>query len=87
MGLALLGAIMMAGTLSLTGIVHAQGELWYIVPQFLGFILFIIAGFAEANRTPFDLPEADAELSPATRPSTAECASARSCSPSTSRCS
>jgi NADH-quinone oxidoreductase subunit H len=62
MGLALLGAIMMAGTLSLTEIVHAQGELWYIVPQFLGFILFMIAGFAEANRAPFDLPEADAEL-------------------------
>jgi NADH-quinone oxidoreductase subunit H len=52
----------MAGTLSLTEIVVAQGELWYIVPQFLGFLLFMIAGFAEANRAPFDLPEADAEL-------------------------
>ena len=62
MGLALLGAIMMAGSLSLTSIVVAQDELWYIVPQFLGFLLFMIAGFAEANRAPFDLPEADAEL-------------------------
>jgi NADH-quinone oxidoreductase subunit H len=62
MGLALLGAIMMAGTLSMTQMVHAQGELWYIVPQFLGFLIFMIAGFAEANRAPFDLPEADAEL-------------------------
>ena len=62
MGLALLGAIMMAGTLSLTAIVEAQDELWYIVPQALGFLLFMIAGFAEANRAPFDLPEADAEL-------------------------
>ena len=62
MGLALLGAIMMAGTLSLTEIVHAQGEIWYIVPQVLGFVIFMIAGFAEANRAPFDLPEADAEL-------------------------
>jgi NADH-quinone oxidoreductase subunit H len=62
MGLALLGAIMMAGTLSLTEMVHAQGELWYVVPQFLGFLIFMIAGFAEANRAPFDLPEADAEL-------------------------
>ena len=62
MGLALLGAIMMAGTLSLTGIVDAQGEIWYIVPQIVGFLIFMIAGFAEANRAPFDLPEADAEL-------------------------
>ena len=62
MGLALLGAIMMAGTLSLTGVVEAQGELWYIVPQFVGFLIFMVAGFAEANRAPFDLPEADAEL-------------------------
>src|SRR5687768_16009227 len=62
MGLALLGAIMMAGTLSLVGIVEQQHEVWYIVPQFLGFLIFLCAGFAEANRTPFDLPEADAEL-------------------------
>ena len=62
MGLALLGAIMMAGTLSLPGIVEAQDEVWYIVPQILGFLIFMVAGFAEANRAPFDLPEADAEL-------------------------
>jgi NADH-quinone oxidoreductase subunit H len=62
MALALLGAIMMAGTLSLTEVVHAQGEVWYIVPQAVGFLIFMVAGFAEANRAPFDLPEADAEL-------------------------
>ena len=62
MGLSLFGAIMMAGSLSLVSIVHAQGEVWYIVPQFLGFIIFMVAGFAETNRAPFDLPEADAEL-------------------------
>ena len=62
MALALLGAIMMAGTLSLTEIVHAQDEVWYIVPQFVGFLTFMVAGFAEASRAPFDLPEADAEL-------------------------
>ena len=62
MGLALLGAIMMAGTLSLPGIVEAQDQVWYVIPQFAGFIVFMIAGFAEANRAPFDLPEADAEL-------------------------
>src|SRR5919198_1521894 len=62
MGLALLGAIMMAGSLSLTQVVDAQGSLWYVIPQFVGFLIFIVAGFAEANRAPFDLPEADAEL-------------------------
>jgi NADH-quinone oxidoreductase subunit H len=62
MGLSLLGAIMMAGSLSLVDIVHAQGDVWYIVPQFVGFIIFMVAGFAETNRAPFDLPEADAEL-------------------------
>jgi NADH-quinone oxidoreductase subunit H len=62
MGLALLGAIMMAGSLSLVDIVRAQGEIWYIVPQLVGFLIFMVAGFAETNRAPFDLPEADAEL-------------------------
>ena len=62
MGLALLGAIMMAGSLSLVAIVEAQDEVWFIVPQFVGFLIFMVAGFAETNRAPFDLPEADAEL-------------------------
>ncbi len=62
MGLALLGVIMMSGSLSLTSIVYAQDGIWYVIPQFVGFIVFLIAGFAEANRAPFDLPEADAEL-------------------------
>jgi NADH-quinone oxidoreductase subunit H len=62
MGLALLGAIMMAGSLSLVSIVEAQNQVWYIIPQFVGFLVFLVAGFAETNRAPFDLPEADAEL-------------------------
>jgi NADH-quinone oxidoreductase subunit H len=62
MGLALLGAVMMAGSLSLVDMVHAQGDVWYVVPQVVGFLVFMLAGFAETNRTPFDLPEADAEL-------------------------
>jgi NADH-quinone oxidoreductase subunit H len=62
MGLALLGAVMMAGSLSLVSIVEAQGEVWYAVPQLVGFLIFMVAGFAETNRAPFDLPEADAEL-------------------------
>jgi NADH-quinone oxidoreductase subunit H len=62
MGLALLGVIMMAGSLSLVAIVHAQDEVWFIGPQIVGFLIFMVAGFAETNRAPFDLPEADAEL-------------------------
>ncbi|HWW90035.1 MAG TPA: NADH-quinone oxidoreductase subunit NuoH [Solirubrobacteraceae bacterium] len=61
-GLALLGVVFTAQTLSLTGIVRAQGGMWYIVPQFVGFVIFLVAGFAETNRAPFDLTEADAEL-------------------------
>jgi len=61
-GLALVGVIFTAQTLSLTGIVHAQGGMWYIVPQFAGFLIFLTASFAETNRAPFDLTEADAEL-------------------------
>ena len=61
-GLSLIGVIMMAGTLSLTGIVEAQASLWYFIPQFFGFVIFLVAGFAESNRPPFDLAEADAEL-------------------------
>ncbi|HMU27282.1 MAG TPA: NADH-quinone oxidoreductase subunit NuoH [Solirubrobacterales bacterium] len=62
MGLSLLGVVMMAGSLSLVDIVKAQGEIWYVVPQFVGFLIFLVGGFAETNRPPFDLPEADAEL-------------------------
>jgi NADH-quinone oxidoreductase subunit H len=61
-GLSLVGVIMMAGSLSLTEIVNAQSHLPYIIPQFVGFIVFLVASFAETNRPPFDLTEADAEL-------------------------
>ncbi len=61
-GLALVGVIITAGTLSLTGIVHAQEGMWYFIPQFVGFLVFMTASFAETNRAPFDLVEADAEL-------------------------
>jgi NADH-quinone oxidoreductase subunit H len=62
LGLSLLGVAMTAGSLSLTEIVEAQGNIWFIVPQFVGFLIFMIAGFAESARAPFDLPEADAEI-------------------------
>jgi NADH-quinone oxidoreductase subunit H len=61
-GLALVGVIISAQTLSLTGIVLAQKGMWYVVPQAFGFLIFLVAGFAETNRAPFDLTEADAEL-------------------------
>jgi NADH-quinone oxidoreductase subunit H len=61
-GLALVGVVMSAQTLSLTGIVHAQAGMWYVVPQLVGFLIFMVASFAETNRAPFDLVEADAEL-------------------------
>jgi NADH-quinone oxidoreductase subunit H len=61
-GLALVGVLITAGTLSLTQIVHAQAGMWYIVPQLAGFLIFMVAAFAETNRAPFDLAEADAEL-------------------------
>jgi NADH-quinone oxidoreductase subunit H len=61
-GLSLVGVIMTAGTLSLVGIVEGQAGMWYIVPQIVGFIVFLVATLAETNRPPFDLAEADAEL-------------------------
>lgn len=62
-GLSLVGVIMMVGSLSLVDIVQWQEtNFWMIGPQFVGFIIFMVAGFAESNRAPFDLPEADAEL-------------------------
>jgi NADH-quinone oxidoreductase subunit H len=61
-GLALVGVIITSGTLSLTGIVHAQEGMWFFIPQFAGFLIFMTASFAETNRAPFDLVEADAEL-------------------------
>jgi NADH-quinone oxidoreductase subunit H len=62
LGLSLLGVIITAGSLSLVDIVEAQSGMWYVVPQIVGFFIFLIAGFAETNRPPFDLPEADAEI-------------------------
>ncbi len=64
LGLALSGTLMWAGTLSLVGIVHSQLDqhIWFIFAQPLGFVLYLIAGVAEVNRAPFDLPEAEQEL-------------------------
>jgi NADH-quinone oxidoreductase subunit H len=63
LALTVLGVILMAGSLSLTDIVaEQQRNLWFVVPQFVGFLTFFVAGVAETNRAPFDLPEAEQEL-------------------------
>ncbi|MBI1811512.1 MAG: NADH-quinone oxidoreductase subunit NuoH [Nitrospirae bacterium] len=65
MGLSLVGVMMMAGSLNLSDIVRAQHQYptgMFAIPQFLGFFVFIVAAFAETNRLPFDLPEAESEL-------------------------
>jgi NADH-quinone oxidoreductase subunit H len=62
MGLSLMGVVMLAGTFSLREIVEAQRDTWFIVPQFLGFLIFLMAGVAETHRLPFDIPEAESEI-------------------------
>jgi NADH-quinone oxidoreductase subunit H len=62
MGLSLMGVVVLAGSFNLSDIVRAQRKLWFVIPQFLGFLLFLIAGIAETRRLPFDLPEAESEL-------------------------
>ena len=62
LGLSLLGVVMTAGSMSLVTIVEQQDGIWFIVPQFVGFCIFMVAGFAETARAPFDLPEGDAEI-------------------------
>jgi len=60
--MSVVGVIMAAGSLNLKEIVAAQADMWFIVPQFLGFLVFLVASVSELNRTPFDLPEAESEL-------------------------
>src|SRR5213594_4118059 len=64
MGLSIIGALMFARTLSLSGIVGAQASnsIWFVLYQPIGFVIFVISGIAENNRAPFDLPEAESEL-------------------------
>lgn len=63
LGMSIIGVVLLAGSLNLNDIVQAQhGGMWYVIPQILGFIVFLVASTAELNRTPFDLPEAESEL-------------------------
>ena len=62
MGLSLMGVVIMAGSFNVTDIVLAQENVWFFIPQFLGFVIFFIAGIAETHRLPLDIPEAESEL-------------------------
>jgi len=62
MGLSLMGVVAMTGSLRLGDIVAAQRGMWFVVPQALGFVVFMVAGVAATHRLPFDLPEAESEL-------------------------
>ncbi len=62
MGLSLMGVVALTGSFGVGEIVEAQRHLWFIIPQFAGFLIFFIAGVAETHRLPFDLPESENEL-------------------------
>lgn len=62
MGLSLMGVVMLTGSFSLVDIVTKQQDGWFIISQFFGFVVFLVAGIAESHRLPFDLPEAEHEL-------------------------
>lgn len=62
MGISILGIIAWTGSLRLEDIIEAQQNYWFVFPQFLGFIVFLAAVFAETNRLPFDMPEAEPEI-------------------------
>ncbi|HCC69122.1 MAG TPA: NADH-quinone oxidoreductase subunit NuoH [Nitrospiraceae bacterium] len=65
LGLSLVGVMLMAGSMNLNEVVKAQQQYWhgmYLIPQFIGYFVFLVSAFAETNRAPFDLPEAESEL-------------------------
>ncbi len=62
MGISLLGVVALSGSFNLREIVEDQADTWYVVPQFIGFVMFLIAGVAESHRLPFDIPEAEQEI-------------------------
>ncbi len=62
MGISLLGVVALSGSFNLRTIVEAQEGMWFVIPQFIGFVIFLIAGVAESHRLPFDIPEAEQEI-------------------------
>jgi NADH-quinone oxidoreductase subunit H len=62
MGLSMMGVVLLTGSFSLHEIVEAQAGMWFVVPQFVGFVIFFMAGIAETHRLPFDIPESESEI-------------------------
>jgi NADH-quinone oxidoreductase subunit H len=62
MGLSMMGVVLLTGSFSLQSVVEAQADMWFVVPQFIGFVTFFIAGIAETHRLPFDIPESESEI-------------------------
>lgn len=62
MGLSMMGVVLLSGSFSLQTVVESQADMWFVVPQFIGFITFFIAGIAETHRLPFDIPESESEI-------------------------
>ena len=62
MGLSIMGVVILSGSFSLHKIVEAQAGMWNVIPQFVGFVIFLIAGIAETHRLPFDIPESESEI-------------------------
>ncbi|HAO87680.1 MAG TPA: NADH-quinone oxidoreductase subunit NuoH [Gammaproteobacteria bacterium] len=62
MGISLLGVVALSGSFNLRTIVETQEGMWFFIPQFIGFVIFLIAGVAESHRLPFDIPEAEQEI-------------------------
>jgi NADH-quinone oxidoreductase subunit H len=62
MGISLLGVVILSNSFNLREIVEAQKDQWFVIPQFIGFIVFVIAGLAETKRWPFDLAEGESEI-------------------------
>jgi NADH-quinone oxidoreductase subunit H len=62
MGLSMMGVVLLSGSFSLQTVVESQAGMWYVVPQFIGFVTFFIAGIAETHRLPFDIPESESEI-------------------------
>src|SRR5260370_7624470 len=64
MGLSLMGTVLLAGSFRLEDIVNAQRGMWYVIPQFIGFVTFLIAGIAETHALPFYIPDPESQLTP-----------------------
>src|SRR5690606_7609202 len=62
MGVSFLGVVILGDSLNMREIVEAQRDGWFIIPQFVGFVVFVIAGLAETKRWPFDLAESESEI-------------------------